>query len=366
MKQTDDRDALRERDWKSVWARTPDCVTDGMHAAFDRIHARELRRRQARRIALCAACAVLALGMAAYGVRARMNDRLDHVAQPKIEALVLTQDSEVFAANADPCFHIRADCPKAGGGCVALKLISALEDVRAAARGGTIVVRFSDEWVYNHELTGVFGFMPADVSEGEAGWMQLGKYLHGARYADFLADYAADGKAEGRCCVPWVLGTGEPDGEDWKDLKMSARHIGASWYIVIRPESKFEKTWRMFWRVSSYELTLTDDGLTSLFDLQTLEENRLMQLERFKGASPEYQRDGDLQISVFDALGGHIAVLSQQNGEALADARLIIDGRDTGARLSGYADGANAVYCCALTEGELAQLRDGAAAAIVA
>lgn len=239
-------------------------------------------------------------------------------------------------------------------------------DVRAAARGGTIVVRFSDEWVYNHELTGVFGFMPADVSEGEAGWMQLGKYLHGARYADFLADYAADGKAEGRCCVPWVLGTGEPDGEDWKDLKMSARHIGASWYIVIRPESKFEKTWRMFWRVSSYELTLTDEGLTSLFDLQTLEENRLMQLERFKGASPEYQRDGDLQISVFDALGGHIAVLSQQNGEALADARLIIDGRDTGARLSGYADGANAVYCCALTEGELVQLRDGAAAAIVA
>lgn len=127
MKQTDDRDALRERDWKGVWARTPDCVTDGMHAAFDRIHARELRRRQVRKIALCAACVVLALGMAAYGVRARMNDRLDHVAQPQIEALVLTQDSEVFAANADPCFHIRADCPKAGDGCVALKLISALE-----------------------------------------------------------------------------------------------------------------------------------------------------------------------------------------------------------------------------------------------
>lgn len=127
MKQTDNRDALRSCDWQRVWEKTPECVTDGMHAAFDRIHAREVRRRRARRIALCAACAALALGITAYGVRTRLSNRLDHVAQPEIEALVLTQDSEVFAANADPCFHLHADCPQADENCVALKLVSALE-----------------------------------------------------------------------------------------------------------------------------------------------------------------------------------------------------------------------------------------------
>ena len=114
MKQTDNRGALRSCDWQRVWEKTPECVTDGMHAAFDRIHAREVRRK-------------LALGITAYGVRTRLSNRLDHVAQPEIEALVLTQDSEVFAANADPCFHLHADCPQADGNCVTLKLVSALE-----------------------------------------------------------------------------------------------------------------------------------------------------------------------------------------------------------------------------------------------
>ena len=296
-----------------------------------------------------------------------------------MSSAALAQD-EYYTDKTDIYYHVLENCGGAAGrvpitetaatefqkyACpVCVRVEDDGADVRAAARGGTVVVRFSDEWVYGHELTSVFGFMSDEVSNGGEGWVRLGEYLHGARYADFLADYADDDRAEGRCCVPYVLGTGKPDGDDWKDLKMSARHIGASWYIVIRPDSKFGKNWRMYWRVSSYALSFASNTLTAEFDLQTLEENRLMQLESFKGAKPEYQRDGDLQISVFSALDGHIAVFSQKRAEVLADARLIIGGHDIGVQISGYADGENAVYCCALTEAELARLQRGASAEI--
>ena len=228
-------------------------------------------------------------------------------------------------------------------------------DVQAVVRGGTIVVRFSDAWLARPELTGVFGWSPDSEYSGEAAEKRLTEYLHGDAYNSFMADFMADGSAEGRARVPDILSV---DGE----LIMSRRHIGNAWYAIVRPAVKFNGSWNMYWRIDGIRLRREGESLFTNFDLQTVEEHKELSLSRGGSGGPVFELDNDaLALSVYRELDANIAVIYEKSADAdfLEDAQLRMSGMTEGIELDGYMDGGQGVYCCTLTDGELALLEGG-------
>lgn len=227
------------------------------------------------------------------------------------------------------------------------------EDVQAVVRGGTIVVRFSDAWIARPELTGVFGWSADAEYIGEAASEKLAEYLHGDAYNSFMADYLADGKAEGRARTPAILAMDD-------ELIMSQRHIGSDWYVILRPEEKFGDTWEMYWRINGIKLRWEDESLFTNFDLQTVEEHKNLELSRSGSEGPAFQIENDeLKMDVYREMDTNIAVIYEKDADVdfLADTQLHIPGMKQGIELNGYMDGDFGVYCCTLTEAELDLLR---------
>jgi len=126
MSRIDEFDALRNEDWSRVYADVPHCVNEGVQLAFARIRARERRRRATARTLAFAACFVLVFGAAGLMLR-RDPDTTDRVAAPQVELRSLNYDSIVYAAQADPYFHINSRCSAAMAEQVKLQLVTALE-----------------------------------------------------------------------------------------------------------------------------------------------------------------------------------------------------------------------------------------------
>lgn len=126
MNRIDEFDALRSQDWSSVYADVPDCVNEGVQLAFARIRARERRRKTMIRTLACAACLVLVVGAAALTLR-REPEAPDRVAAPQVQLRTLTMESTVYAAQADPYFHVDSGCSAAMAEQVQLQLVTAME-----------------------------------------------------------------------------------------------------------------------------------------------------------------------------------------------------------------------------------------------
>lgn len=234
------------------------------------------------------------------------------------------------------------------------------EDVQGVVRGGTILVRFSDAWLAQPELTGVFGWSADNEYTGQEADQLLAEYLHGDVYNSFLADYMADGSAEGRARNPVIL---ETDGE----LVMNHRHIGSDWYIIVRPAKKFDNDWEMYWRINGIKLRMEDGSLFTNFDLQTVEEHKKLKLARGGSEGPVFEVENDaMQMAVYRELDANIAVIYEKNADKdfLEAAQLRIPGMVRGIEMDGYMDGSRGVYCCTLTDAELALLHNGAQAQI--
>lgn len=232
--------------------------------------------------------------------------------------------------------------------------------VRASARGGTIVVRFSDAWMANAELTGVFGWSADSVYEGAAGETKLAAYLHGDAYNAFLEECARSGSAEAMAREPDVVAI---HGE----RILSVQHIGSDWYVVVRPAEKFGDSWDMYWRIDGIRLRMVDGALRANFEQQTVEETLELALERESGASPVYSAAaGGFSIEVYRALDVNVAVICETagNADALENACLLV-GDGAQIELRGYMGGEVAVYCCALNDAELEALRSGAEARLL-
>lgn len=284
------------------------------------------------------------------------------------------QEDGFFTRSDDLCYHYNAICggeegrvpisEKAGKafGKEACTVCIPAEDEalppRAVARGGTIAVKFSQAWLDQQELSGVFGFMGADQDSGAEAHRLLKQYLHGESYNAFLESWLQTGKAEGRSNMPHILPAGNA-------RILSCRRIGSDWYIIVRPGGKFGRKWEMYWRVSSYALRAEGESLYSEFDLQTVEENYPLQLESMNDSMAVYTGERDLlTIEVYAALEGNIAVIREKNVRIQSHdgVRLVIGGRDAGIEMNGYTDGDETVYCCMLTDAELNLLQSNARA----
>lgn len=228
---------------------------------------------------------------------------------------------------------------------VCIQQTDGAQKIRAVARGGTIVLCFPDTYLEQLTLSEALGEPEESLYEGDYARCVLAEYLHGDAYNTFLEALSL-GEAEGLARVP-ELCTGADE------LIMNCRHIGGNWYVIVRPQEKFEDVWTLDWRINEYELRMEGERLCASLNAQTVDVQDELTLERIdKTGLVSVQTIDEMEIQIYRALEGNIAVIREEQGSKaqMERVRLCIDGN--GVELSGYADGSAAVYCCMLTDGE--------------
>ena len=237
----------------------------------------------------------------------------------------------------------------------------------AVARGGTIVLRFTDEWLNGEDwkLTGVFAAPDYDRAEGMQAKAAASELLNGEALLDVLAGIDAGEMPETYARVPFVF-----DSYDWNEkaqrfdktaLMMNSRHINGCWYFCIRPDWAFDDECEIYWRIENNGLWLEDGALVYGWDTQTLEERRTVKLEKAGSAKAvcSVEMNG-IRVEIFDEMDTHIAVIYERNADKdlLANVRFSIGGA-TVLNVEGYMNGTDAVYCCVLSEGEYQAVKSG-------
>ncbi len=218
---------------------------------------------------------------------------------------------------------------------------------RAAARDGVVVVRFSDAWLARQEFGGVFALTLTERYAGERAEQELARLLHGADYARFRE------AGEGTAVVPNV---------DGDALTLQLRHIDSAWYAIVYPNGGSLKSWTLEWTASAGRVWMENGELNAYFDRQTPQEERKLEPEPLDGSQPVFSGAGEPEVNVYEALDTYVAAIHERNPDAnlLEGVSLRLGGALCAAELRGRVSGGEALYYCALTEGELAALRAGA------
>ena len=240
------------------------------------------------------------------------------------------------------------------------------QGVRAVARGGTYVLRMTDEWMNSRtDIGGVFGFSSPGVYSGEEMMKPLSQRLHGDAYVSFLEAIQGGGTASAPAYYPDIY----PQNHE---LEMCKRHIGGAWYTVLRPDEasrrRMSKKGRLKINLRFFggESTYADGTLTLGEGDEWGDDEYALKFEKMR-SDAVFARDYDgLTLSLFEELGATIFVLREHNADAdlLVDVGLTLDGEDMGLSLDGYMDGTDAVFVGVFTAPEAARVKGGAALAL--
>lgn len=240
------------------------------------------------------------------------------------------------------------------------------QGVRAVARGGTYVLKMTDEWMNSRtDVGGVFGFTTPGIYAGTDGLEPLSQRLHGDAYVSFVEAIQDGGTASAPAYYPGIY----PQNDE---LEMCQRHIGGAWYTVLRPneaarsamakEGKLRMYLRFFGGESSYK-----DGTLTLGEGDEWGDDQYELKFEKMGSDAVFAKDyGGFDLSIFEELGANIFVLHEHGADAdlLEEVGLTLDGQDTGVSLTGYMAGADAVYVGVFTAPEAARVKGGAALAL--
>ena len=240
------------------------------------------------------------------------------------------------------------------------------QGVRAVARGGTYVLRMTDEWMNSRtDIGGVFGFSSPGVYSGEEMMKPLSQRLHGDAYVAFLEAIQNGGTASAPAYYPDIY----PQNHE---LEMCKRHIGGAWYTVLRPDEASRRRMskegrlKMYLRFFGGESVYSDGTLTLGEDGEWGDDEYELKFEKMESDALFTRAYDGLSLSLFEELGATIFVLQEHSADAdlLADVGLTLDGEDMGVSLTGYMDGTDAVFVGVFTAPEAARIRGGAALAV--
>ena len=271
-------------------------------------------------------------------------------------------------------------------------------DVHSVVRGGTLVIRVPDRWMEGRpagETADNFSYRYDDYAEpffGGAGFAEMARQLHGAKYRKLLAAWqvyeearpAGESAEAIRALAPEIVYAREPGVVPVEGgLLMHQRHIGGAWYLVYRPgeagRNRLKKDGRLdvdlYFTVNALRAEgAVDDGRPGKTILALdvfpggLWEDKAYSLKPVKSKNTtDFEAAAEangasLTLTVFRDMDCNICVVHQNptTPEALEEAALLIDGSDRDIRLSGYADGWYGTFCGVLTDAELEVLMGGA------
>ena len=301
--------------------------------------------------------------------------------------LCAARAEDVYYHNADDplenCYHATPLCVDAGGAndvvseadakamgklpCpVCVQEAADPQGVRAVARGGTYVLRMTDEWMNSRtDIGGVFGFSSPGVYSGEEMMKPLSQRLHGDAYVSFLEAIQGGGTASAPAYYPDIY----PQNDE---LEMCKRHIGGAWYTVLRPDEASRRRMSKKGRLKIYlrffggESAYADGTLTLGEGDEWGDDEYELKFEKMESDALFTRAYDGLSLSLFEELGATIFVLREHGADAdlLENVGLTLDGEDMGVSLTGYMDGTDAVYVGVFTAPEAARVKGGAALAL--
>lgn len=231
------------------------------------------------------------------------------------------------------------------------------EGAEALVRGNTAVVRIPCDWLYAYELRrirpeGIYTFdaLTKDVDDA---WLR--DNMSEAEYAAFMADYHEKGAAG------WlkIRNLTVPEGYPRKNgrVQMNVRLIDDDWYMVFRQEPiDYDAE---FWIESHYiEVYADEHKMAALDAIGDVILTSAIDVKPFDGAASEVLHYGDYTLEVFSVLDANVIVIidASPDGDSVQDMSLRI-GDDIAFDVTGYRSGNQAIYCCVLSDSELAALQ---------
>lgn len=226
-------------------------------------------------------------------------------------------------------------------------------------RGGTAIVRLSDAWLRRALEEGA---QPGEIPDalihlGGTDDEDLARLVHGRDYVRLLEGQEVGSSRQAEALVPEYAGDG---------LLMSCRHLGAAWYLAVRPKDGVGedfalplRLWRADLRIDAYPagVILTAEGAEcreTTLELSPVKSSGEVIWQRDDGMADQGEtviRDGDLYTLV---LRLHYCDPDDPDDPGLD--RLALYGGEHFA-LHGYMDGGDGVFVAALTGGEVYALR---------
>ena len=245
---------------------------------------------------------------------------------------------------------------------ICVQTTSGAEGVSAVARGGTYVLRITDEWMNSRsDIGSVFGFFGPTVFTGENILKPLAERVHGDAYISFVEAIQNGTSASAKTYYPGIY-------PEHKELEMCQRHIGGAWYTVLRPDrearnamarkGKLKIYLRFFGGETKYEngmLTLGNGDEWGDQDYQ-------LKFDKMGSKAVYSKQYDDFTLDLYDELDATIFVLREPkaDSDALEDVGLTLDGKAMNLSLNGYMDGSDAVYAGVFTAPEAMAIRNGA------
>jgi len=236
-----------------------------------------------------------------------------------------------------------------------------LSGISAVARGRTIVVRISDDWMAPLSMEPPFGFSSFTCANDTEERIRLTRLFSDSGRESFLNLADAFGYNEETSRRPHISDV------DNDLIVMNSRRMDGCWYLVIRPDKSFKNTYSVKMSFSDVSAVWQFDQLTVSTEGETQTATYQLNIQSANDSKAIFDKSGGkLRMVVFDELGANIAVVYKRNASSAEAkyAQLTIEGMDQIIELEGYKDGSKAVYCCVLSDGEMQALKDGASIAL--
>lgn len=238
---------------------------------------------------------------------------------------------------------------------------TSLSGISAVARGRTIVVRISDDWMAPLSMNPPFGFSSVTCANETEERIRLTYWFSDSERDSFLNLADAFGYNEETIRRPSISDV------DNDLIVMNRRRMDDCWYLVIRPDKSFKNTYGVQMSFADVSAVWQFDQLTVSIEGETEPAAYQLNIQSANDSKAIFDKSGGrLRMVVFDELGANIAVIYKKNASSAEAkyAQLSIEGLDHIIELEGYKDGSRAVYCCVLSDNELRALESGASIAL--
>jgi hypothetical protein len=290
---------------------------------------------------------------------------------------------DVFSLS-EVCYHATPLCIDAGGASdpiteeearengllpcpICVRTASDAEGVSAVARGGTYVLRITDEWMNSRtDIGSVFGFFSTMAFTGEDIMKPLAERVHGDDYVAFVEAIQNGASAGATTYYPGIYPKND-------ELEMCQRHIGGAWYTVLRPDKEARDAMTKKGKLKIYLRffggeTRYENGTLTLGDGDEWgDDNYSLKFEKMGSKAVFTKSYNGLDLALYDELDAAIFVLREPKADrdALEEVGLALDGKAMNISLNGYMDGKDAVYAGVFTAPEAAAIRNGGELALM-
>ena len=233
----------------------------------------------------------------------------------------------------------------------------------AVERGGTVVVRITDEFMNSDwETEGFFGFWSEELSGFDA-YRHMCREYNGEELLAAAAQFLSADVLEGQARTIGLHTEYSKKRKVYAGFEMSYRHIDGCQYWCLHPTGSSKlKGEDINWSITIHDIKL--GGGKYWYSCEEVAEGLPeITIDKGNGGEEMYYgvRDG-LSVRILKEMDAYICVIRESGADEtlLEEVELHIEGSYAPILLNGYVDGSEGVYVCVLSEDEYQLISSGA------